>query len=80
MGITQTWESNQMNEQLQVIDISATAVSEISMQHKAFAAEQLGPTPSLRREPVNVADFAPDFLLNAIVKMVVPIPLAGHWP
>lgn len=34
-----------MNEQLQVIDISATAVSEISMQHKAFAAEQLGPMP-----------------------------------
>jgi len=34
-----------MNEQLQVIEISATAVSEISMQPKSFAAERLGPMP-----------------------------------
>lgn len=35
-----------MNEQLQVIEILATAVSEISMQQKAFTTEQLGPMPS----------------------------------
>lgn len=35
-----------MNEQLQVIEISATAVSEVSIQAKVFAAEQLGPMPS----------------------------------
>ena len=45
MDAAQDWEPKQMNEQLQVIEISATAVSEISMQHKAFAAEQLGPMP-----------------------------------
>ena len=35
-----------MNEQLQVIEISATAVSEILMQQKACTTEQLGPMPS----------------------------------
>lgn len=35
-----------MNEQLQVIQISATAVSEILMQQKACTTEQLGPMPS----------------------------------
>lgn len=34
-----------MNEQLQVIEISATAVSEVSMQQKACTTEQLGPMP-----------------------------------
>jgi len=34
-----------MNEQLQVIDISATSVNSVSPQIKAFAAEQLGPMP-----------------------------------
>lgn len=45
MDAAQDWEPKQMNEQSQVIEISATAVSEISMQRKAFAAEQLGPMP-----------------------------------
>jgi len=34
-----------MNEQLQVIDISATSVNSVSPQIKAFAAEQLGAMP-----------------------------------
>jgi len=45
MGIAQTWEPSQMNEQLQVIDVQSVAVAGISPQATAFAAEQLGPMP-----------------------------------